>query len=437
MNKLIYNTPLLSTQHQLEDIVGYLNSRGNEDLAIQKDLQAKAVDGSLGEGSIACIPVMGALTYQETWMDALCGMSSYQGILGMTRQAIAEGFTTIVLDVDSGGGQAYGAFETAQEFKALTQAAGIKTIAYVDGMSASAAFALSIGADEIISNPQSKIGSVGVVSQLRNTSAKDKKEGVSTTYVYAGESKIPYDAEGEFTKSFIDDLQMSIDGLYEDFLSHVVDMRDVEKEAVRSTQAKVFSADKALEIGFIDKIMTRNQFAEYLADIQDKGDNNMSIKSLNIFNKKEELSNMPNTDHTEALASALADRDEALSKVSAIEEELTASLSKVESLSEDLAEVKSSLASLQKENETKELSDRRASLSKVLGADQVEGMFEATKDLSTANFGSIYQNLEASYKQEDTSEAFSELGVEAESENVDRDMGSVMSLIQSNKKTKK
>jgi len=435
MNKYIYNTPLLSTQTQLEDIVSYLNDRGNE-LSIRGDLQAKGSDGSLGEGSIALIPVMGALTYEETWMDAMCGMSSYQGILGMARQAISEGFTTIVLDVNSGGGQAYGAFETAEEFKSITKAAGVKTIAYVDGMSASAAYALSIGADEIISNPQSQVGSVGVVSQLRNTSEKDKKDGVSTTYVYAGDSKIPYDKDGSFSKSFIDDLQMSINSLYEDFLTHVSSMRDIEKEAVRSTQAKVFSADKALEIGFIDKIMTRNQFAEYLADIQEAGDNNMSIKSLNIFNKKEETTDMTTEELNKSLAVAMADKEAALSQVSTLTETLTASALEVSQLTASLGEVKASLASLQEDNETKELSARKTSLSEVLSEDAALSVFLATKGLNTENFGSILKGYQASYKAEDNTEAFNELGIGAEGKTEVPEMSSVMALIQSNKKTK-
>jgi ClpP class serine protease len=436
MNKYIYNTPLLSTQTQLEDIVEYMSSRGNE-LSIGNDLAVKTSEGSLGEGSIAIIPVMGALTYEETWMDALCGMSSYQGILGMTREAIEQGFSTIILDVNSGGGQAYGAFETAEEFKSLTEAAGVKTIAYVDGMSASAAYALSIGAEEIIANPQSQVGSVGVVSQLRNTSEKDKKEGVSTTYVYAGTSKIPYDKDGSFSKSFIDDLQLNINGLYEDFLTHVSSMRGIEKEAVRSTQAKVYSADKALEIGFIDKIMTRNQFAEYLADIQEEGDNNMSIKSLNIFNKKEETNPMANSDLNKTLEAANADKEAALSQVATMTEALASSVTEVTTLTASLEEVKASLASLQEDNSNKELSARKASLSEVLSKDAVASVFEATKALSSEHFDSILAGYQASYKAESASEEFSELGVEAEAENIAPDMSSVMALIQSNKKTKK
>lgn len=429
-NKYLYNQPTLTTQESLEELTNYVESRGI-DLSIGKDLKAAADAGSLGEGNIAVIPVEGPLTYEETGWEALCGMSSYQGILDMTRQAINEGFTTIVYDHNSGGGEAYGAFETAQDIQRLTQDANVHTIAYVDGISGSAAYALAVAADEIIINPQAEVGSVGVVTKLINTSQKDKKDGVQTTYVYAGDSKIPYTPDGEFTKSFIEDLQQKVNSLYEDFLNHVSTMRGIGKEAVRSTQAKMFSADKALEINFVDKVMTRNKFAEYLADINDNG-NKMSLKSLTL-QVKEEKEKMQLEELQSSLDAAVADKNEALEKLTATQEQLSAKEKELQELQASLTEVNSKLESVEKENQEKMLSQRKEKLTEVLAEDQVDSVFEAVKGLDEIAFNTILSGYKASSEQLEKSEMFQEKGVDAQAAKSEEEVSSVMNLIKQSK----
>jgi ClpP class serine protease len=433
--KYLYNKPLLSTQDQLEEIVSYVENR-NVDMAIRPDLAAKASEGSLGEGNIAIIPVSGALTYEETWMDAMCGMSSYQGILGMTRQAIKEGFSTCVYDMNSGGGQAYGTFECAEDIKRLTSEAGVKTIAYVDGICASACYGLAVACDEIIVNPQAEVGSVGVVTSLKNSSEKDKKEGVSYTYVYAGDSKIPYDKDGSFSESFINGLQTKVDSLYESFLTHVSSMRGIEKEAVRSTQAKMFSAEESLGIGFVDKIMTRNEFAEYLADIQEGKEDSMSLKNLNL-NVNEEKEKMKIQEMQDSLDTAIAEKDTALSQLDVIKEQMGAKEVESEDLKSQLAELTSQVESLTSEKQTTELSLRKDRLSAVLGSDKVDSVFEAIKSLPEESFSALVESYSMTKESNQGSELFNEAGVDAESEANVENSGKLLSLIRSQKSNKK
>lgn len=67
-------------------------------------------------------------------------------------------------------------------------------------MSASAAFGLSVAAHEIIANPDAELGSVGVVVKLRNMNKAMNNAGVEDTYIYAGDSKIPFKEDGSFRK---------------------------------------------------------------------------------------------------------------------------------------------------------------------------------------------------------------------------------------------
>lgn len=415
--KYLYNKPLLSTQTQVEELIDYVESRGTEHLSIVQNLESKAEQGSLGENDIAIIPIQGPLTYSSTGWEGLCGGMSYELLCELTGEAIKEGFSTIVYDVDSGGGEAYGTFETARDIQRMTKEAGVKTVAYIDGYSASAAYGLTAAMDEVIINPQGKAGSIGVVTRLRDTSEKDQKDGVKDIYVYAGDSKIPYDAEGKFSEPFINDLQDSVDVLYEDFLDHVSGMRGIEKEAVRSTQARMFSAKDSLELGLVDSIMERNEFADYLADIREKGDT-MSLLNFQLNSKEED---MKLEEMQKELDSANQEKEQALSELATSKEAFAELSGTVESLTKENAELTSVIGTMKEEKEQAKQTDRKEKLSKVVAEDKLSSVFEAVKSLEDSAFDSVLDGYQAAANLIDNSELMGELGVDGEgSEHLDQ-----------------
>ncbi|QDP59444.1 MAG: putative capsid assembly protease C [Prokaryotic dsDNA virus sp.] len=322
--EMVFNTPHLIAQDQFSSVINYLEDRPNglmtkEELSLARDLREEKKKLNLGETDVAVIEVSGALTYRETLFGALCGMSSYEGILSQMRKAAKEGYEVVVLNVDSGGGQAYRAFETAQDLRRIADENNIKLIAYVDGISASAAYALSVSADEIIINPYAEVGSIGVLTRLVNTSEMEKKEGIETTYVYAGGQKIPFDAEGKWTESFLKDLQQKVDNLYADFVSHVAELRGVSEESVRSTEAKMFGSKEALELSLADKVMGGDEFANYLADLVNGTEDTKPMNTTDTT-KEEQMSDnteKPSVDMSEfeklqAQMAQMAEQNEAL-----------------------------------------------------------------------------------------------------------------------------
>lgn len=340
-NARINNTPLLISRGALEEVTSYLDSRpdglmSKRELAVARDIQAKNKKMDLGDGGVAILSVSGALTYEETMIGALCGMTSYQGLLTSMERAIEEGYKTALLDINSGGGEAYGVFETAKQLRKLADDNDIKLIAYVDGVAASAAYGLATAAHEVISNPSSDVGSIGVVVRLINDNEMLKKVGISQTYIFAGDNKIPFNEDGEFTENFLSDIQGKVDTLYSSFVSHVASFRNISEEVVKGTEASVFDADEALNLGLIDKVMERSEFADYLADISEE-DGTMPIG--NLFNKNKE-ENM--TTKTEVIETPVADT---------VVEEVQASDN-----ADMLAEMKEQIATLVATNEKLELS---------------------------------------------------------------------------------
>lgn len=268
ISKDILTKPQLITPQKFEEIAEYLENRNNSsNFSLESFPREREDQGYLYEGNdkTGVLKIYGPLSYREpTGIEALCGdVVSYESLLREGKKLCENPLIeNIILDVDSGGGQAYRCFSTARQLREMCDAAGKKLIAYCDGMAASAAYALACVAHEFIINPDAEAGSIGVVVRLVSNNRALKDNGIDITYVQAGESKTPYDEDGNFKEDFLGDLQNRVDKLYNNFVTHVANMRNISEEAVRSTEAKVFDADKALELGLVDAIMEAEEFKE-------------------------------------------------------------------------------------------------------------------------------------------------------------------------------
>lgn len=280
------NEPLLIENNTAEQIFNYLESRNAQEVAVKlAENKTNKLLNSFGapissldnyegkeQNGVYLINLEGPLTYKPTFWSSLCGGMSYQGLADEVDYATSSpSVKTIVLAVNSGGGEAYSMMETANLIRKKCDDAGINLISYVDGMSASAAYGITATSHQVILNPESEVGSIGVVVRLTNSNKATEKEGYETTYIYAGDNKIPFNQEGEFRTEFIEDIQTKVDGLYGKFVSHVATARNISDESVQATQAAMFEATKAVELGLADNIMEREAFFEYLADLQENG----------------------------------------------------------------------------------------------------------------------------------------------------------------------
>ena len=286
----VYNKPHLILPDNLQQICSYLETRNGMsvwkdeliDAAVKSNALAEEYKESLGygesesgcshlysvENGIAYLNIEGTLTYKPTFFSMICGGISYLELQDAAKE-IAEdsGIKIVVLNIDSGGGEAYSCFSTASYIKDTLKNSGKKLITYVDGMMASAAYALGCSADEVIMNPDAQTGSVGVVVKLVDTAVMKEQEGVKDVYIYAGDKKVPFDDEGHFKKDFLDRLQTSVDETYLEFVNHVSEMRNIPTKDVVATQADIFRSNKAIELGLADKVMTRFEFEEYLSTL--------------------------------------------------------------------------------------------------------------------------------------------------------------------------
>ena len=134
------------------------------------------------------ITITGSLVNRGAWIGANSGLTSYEGIKKQLADAVADDrVKAIVLDIESPGGLAVGAFETAA---AVRDALAVKPVtAIVNGMAASAAYAIASGAGKIVSIESGISGSIGVRLIHLDNSRKLDREGVTPTIISAGDGK--------------------------------------------------------------------------------------------------------------------------------------------------------------------------------------------------------------------------------------------------------
>ena len=275
----IYNKALLITLNDLHPIVDYLSSPERvaslrfeqdtqvapqlSDYPLQEDYD-KAMMTYLGinpETKVGVLNIDGTLVNREGQMNSQCiELTSYQGLKKKFESQIEMGVQSCVMMINSGGGECFGAWSTANYVQKLARQHNIKLTAYVNGTSASAAYVWASVADKVISHPLGQVGSIGVVVQLYNDSKMLDKMGVERSFVYAGGNKIPFDKQGNFTETFVKDLQDSVDKTYAKFVNHVAVNRNLTEQQVINTNASVFDADVALTLGLIDDVMELEDF---------------------------------------------------------------------------------------------------------------------------------------------------------------------------------
>lgn len=268
----ISNTPLLATPTLLSNIQSVL---ANHTIATaQQKLEAehaatakfKSIKSQLPTNT-GLIQISGVLVSDSMGnLEALCGLTSYESIKNqMVAYTQNTSIKRVLFHIQSGGGEAYKCFSNCKEVKQLAQKHGIELIAYVDGQAASAAFAWASICDKIIAHPESNsIGSVGVVMQLVNDSKALEQKGYTRQFVYSGNSKIPFAQDGTFKAEFIQELQSKIDETYNTFVNHVSTNRKMSKQDVIKTEAKTYTAKKAMSLKLVDHLMTESELFEYL-----------------------------------------------------------------------------------------------------------------------------------------------------------------------------
>lgn len=373
------NVPHLIEPTSFASILEYVNQRieGNVDIIPQTasmdsgDLSGRYVPDT----QTGVMHISGPLTYRTNGWEAFCGGTSYEMLKEQMEYFVSKGAKTVAMMVDSGGGEAHGMMDSANYLRKLADDNGIKIVAYVDGMSASAAYGISCIADEIVMSSDSQVGSIGVLIQLMNNSKKLEKEGIERTFITAGKDKVPFADDGSFTEGFIERLQTQVDALYEGFTGHVATHRALDIQAVKDTEANVFMSEEALALGLADKVMTVEEFYDYLADVAQSNieGTDMGMKDAFKFMNKEDKAEMAKLDELQAqLETQAGAHAELQTQMAGYVTQLTEATDLIATLTSQLEGFKTAQAEAEKAAADLIVTQRKAALAEVVPEAEVE-----------------------------------------------------------------
>ncbi|SFV54875.1 protease IV (PspA) [hydrothermal vent metagenome] len=159
----------------------------------------------------------------------------------------------VLLSVNSPGGAVAPSIEIAYAIKRLKKKKTV--VAYAKGTIASGSYYASIWADEIIANPGSMVGSIGVIMKGADLSEIMQKIGIKTQGVHAGKYKELGTTDRPWSDYEVNELNKVIQGTYDMFTQDVADARGLDlKKRDFYANAHIFTASQAMQVGLVDSL---------------------------------------------------------------------------------------------------------------------------------------------------------------------------------------
>lgn len=162
----------------------------------------------------------------------------------------------VLLNIDSPGGAVAPSVEISYAIKSLSEKKPV--VVYASGTMASGGYYSAIYGNEIIANPGSLVGSIGVIMQGVNAEELLKTIGVKPQIVKEGKYKEIGTPMREWKDFERVELESITKETYDMFVNDVAKARklDVANASVYA-DAHIFTAAKAKEVGLIDAVGTR------------------------------------------------------------------------------------------------------------------------------------------------------------------------------------
>jgi signal peptide peptidase SppA len=184
------------------------------------------------DNGIAVVPVMGTLMRGMFFDDYADLQEAFDAVMN------DPSVRGVVMDIDSPGGDADGAFDLADH---IFQARGEKPIyALANSQATSAAYALGSSADKFFGTRNAIVGSIGVYAMHVDRSKANEKQGLSVTEISAGKHKLDLSRNKPLSATGKQTLQRLVDMTMTQFVDTVSRNRGLSEEAIRSQEAAVF-----------------------------------------------------------------------------------------------------------------------------------------------------------------------------------------------------
>src|SRR5210317_159979 len=202
------------------------------------------------------------------------GIVEIYGVIADSKQVIEQlhdfrdndSIKALVLRIDSPGGGVGPSQEIYDEVLALDTLKPI--VVSMGSVAASGGYYVAAAAREIVANPGTITGSIGVIMEFANFQELLEKIGLSSVVVKSGAYKDIGSPTREMSIAEKEILQDLIDDVHSQFVSSVAEGRELDEQAVRSiADGRIFSGRKAMQLGLVDRMSNLQVAIDRAADL--------------------------------------------------------------------------------------------------------------------------------------------------------------------------
>jgi len=254
-------------------------------------------------GSIAVIHITGPLEQHPSWC-----WQDYETIEAQAKAAFASSCRAVALCINSPGGSAAGCFELSRALRAMSLETKKPLGVFVDGMAASAAYAIACSATAgIHAPPTSTVASLAVYEAIIDETARDQAIGVQFVFVPSSGADLkltgnphvkPSDAQLAHT-------QGQVDLLTDYFYTLVEEMRGIPQEDIRALRGATLLASQGVDRGLVNSLCDWTQFVALLESYE--GQPIMTTQASAQAKAKSEGDEKKSSPWDEALATILGE----------------------------------------------------------------------------------------------------------------------------------
>ncbi|EHY1695394.1 S49 family peptidase [Escherichia coli] len=236
------------------------------------------------KNGIAILPVSGTLVHKLGTLRPYSGMTGYDGLTARLQMAVNDpDVRGILLDIDSPGGQAAGAFDCADMIYRLREQKPVWALC--NDMACSAAMLLAAACTRRLVTQTAKIGSIGVMMAHTSYEKQLAQEGVDITLIYSGQHKVDGNSIQALPAGVRADFQRRIDEARQMFVDKVALYTGLSSEAVMNTEAAVYDGQAGIDAGLADQLINAADAVEVMVSALNDSvtkENAMTVKNLTV-----------------------------------------------------------------------------------------------------------------------------------------------------------
>ena len=227
-------------------------------------------------GSMATMPVYGKMFPRANMMTRLSGGVSTRK-LGRAIDEVEEreDIDKVMMVFDSPGGSIQGLTNTARKIRNMET----ETVAFAEGLMASAAYFVGSAADRVVASPDSMVGAIGSVAKIVSRAGKLEDEGYDVKVIRSAEKKAKPNPSEPIDEDSVKEVQKLVNAAHEQFVRQVAINLDLSEETVSNTMAdgSVINGSEAEGTNFVDDVATIDEVMdEFEGSVEEESEESSS-----------------------------------------------------------------------------------------------------------------------------------------------------------------